>query len=1165
MFLRSLPPFLLVLVAVPTAKAEDWQPIPVPEAWKRPAAGQDGFEWQRIAVKLPPAWDGKKLTLLAEAIDDARAFYLNGTPIGRLGELPPNFRSGLGEIGDWPLPAKACRFGDWNVLAIRIHRRDGRTGFNVAAPALVAGEEAIPLAGTWERYGGDLEGGGEKLPAAIQAAAADKIASAAHYDRVQPRAEVERALWAVDGDSGPREPAASLRMLQTADDLKVDLVLSEPHIAQPLSMQWDARGRLWVMEYRQYPNPAGLKPVSRDKYLRTVYDRLPPAPPRHFPGRDRISIHADADGDGSYESHQVFVDGLSLATSFAFDQDGVWVLNPPYLLFYPDRDHNDQPDGPPEVHLQGFGIEDSHSIANSLRWGPDGWLYAAQGSTVTGRIGRPGSEAAPLVSRGQLIWRYHPPTRRYEIFAEGGGNAFGVEMDRRGRLFSGHNGGNTRGFHYVPGGYYQKGFSKHGALSNPYAFGYLSWMKHPPAPRFSHDVVVYDDAVLPRRYQGRLMAIAPLQGEVILSELTPRGSTLETKDLLKPLTSAESWFRPVDIELGPDGCVYVADFYEQRIDHASHYQGRVHRRSGRIYRLRPADGKRLPIQDLTQLSDAALVAELAGPSRVARQHAVRLLAQRQATDHIPELVRQLQLAQDESGLPWFWSLHRLGGLTPERARLGLRHASPDVRAWTVRLIGEQPDLAETLADVLVERATREPAAIVRSQLASTARRLNPEGALPLIAALARRGEDAEDPHVPLLLWWAVDEQLRRDESAVFAWLGQEGLWSAPLFRSTINERLMRRYAATGRQADWNRAADLLKLAPNDTSRQRLLGGFEQQVAGQSLATIPPRLIRAIARAGGLSLPLRLRGGDQDAVSTALKQIAAPQTPAKQRIALLEILAEIRPAAALDALLDLALAEPHPPEPIRVAALEAVSGYDHPRATDRVLAAFPNLSGDLRAAAESMLTSRVPSAAALLARIEKEQLARKELSEGAIRRLRLLGDPAVTARAARLWPKLPGATSAAMEAEIERHLTALASGNGRPYQGRALFRQRCAQCHRLFDEGGQIGPDLTSYQRSDARRLLVSIVNPDAEIREGFENHVVVTDAGRLLTGLIVDRTPRVVVIRDARGQTTTVRAEEIDEIEAQPRSLMPTKLLGGLTPQQVRDLLAYLRATQPLP
>src|SRR5690606_35173713 len=125
-------------------------------------------------------------------------------------------------------------------------------------------------------------------------------------------------------------------------------------------------------------------------------------------------------------------------SSFEFGRGGLWVLNPPYLLFYPDANGDDVPDADPVVHLEGFGIEDSHSITNSLRWGPDGWLYAAQGSTVTADVRRPGEKQVQH-SMGQLVWRYHPQRRQYEVFAEGGGNAFGLEIDEKGRIFSGHN------------------------------------------------------------------------------------------------------------------------------------------------------------------------------------------------------------------------------------------------------------------------------------------------------------------------------------------------------------------------------------------------------------------------------------------------------------------------------------------------------------------------------------------------------------------------------------------------------------------------------------------------------------------------------------------------------------------------------------------------------
>ena len=162
-------------------------------------------------------------------------------------------------------------------------------------------------------------------------------------------------------DRGPQHPAEALKQFDLGEGLAVDAVLTDPDIAQPLSFKFDHRGRLWVMEYKQYPNPAGLKAVSRDKYLRTVYDKTPLPPPHGDKGQDQISVHEDTNGDGKFDKHLVFVDGLSIATSFAMGDGGVYVLNPPYLLFYEDKDQDDKADGDPEVILEGFGIDDSHS------------------------------------------------------------------------------------------------------------------------------------------------------------------------------------------------------------------------------------------------------------------------------------------------------------------------------------------------------------------------------------------------------------------------------------------------------------------------------------------------------------------------------------------------------------------------------------------------------------------------------------------------------------------------------------------------------------------------------------------------------------------------------------------------------------------------------------
>src|SRR3954449_5276593 len=246
---------------------------------------------------------------------------------------------------------------------------------------------------------------------------------------------------------------------------EVTLFASEPMAPQPVAIEFDDRGRLWVVQYLQYPNPAGLKRAKVDRYSRTTYDQVPEPPPRGPKGVDRITILEDTDGDGRADRAKDFLSDLNLASGIAFGRGGVFVLQVPYLLFYPDSDRDDRPDGDPQVLLSGFGMEDAHSVANSLTWGPDGWLYGCQGSTVTSNIRG--------IEFQQGVWRYHPLSKRFELFCEGGGNSWGLDFDAHGNLFYSTNMSPNRMLHGVQGAYYWKLFGKHGALHNPYAYGYF--------------------------------------------------------------------------------------------------------------------------------------------------------------------------------------------------------------------------------------------------------------------------------------------------------------------------------------------------------------------------------------------------------------------------------------------------------------------------------------------------------------------------------------------------------------------------------------------------------------------------------------------------------------------------------------------------------------------
>src|SRR4029434_7051347 len=304
--------------------------------------------------------------------------------------------------------------------------------------------------------------------------------------------------------------------MEPASDLVVDLIASEPTVAQPTHISFDERGRMWVAQYRQYPYPAGVKMISRDKYYRGKYDRMPAPPPKHDRGADVISVHEDTNGDGTFDRSRVVLDGLNMANAVLRGHGGIWVMHTPYLLFYPDANGDDIPDRDPEVRLAGFGLEDTHSVANGLVWGPDGWLYGAQGSTTSSRVVRPGVDPegfTGVYDEGCMVWRYHPRTKEYEIFAEGGGNVFELEFDSEGRLFSGQNGGDTAGWHYVAAGLLLKQGRETGKVGTPakrLRFGQLEMMKsRNPIQRFSHATIVGDGTALPAPYIARLIAGDP--------------------------------------------------------------------------------------------------------------------------------------------------------------------------------------------------------------------------------------------------------------------------------------------------------------------------------------------------------------------------------------------------------------------------------------------------------------------------------------------------------------------------------------------------------------------------------------------------------------------------------------------------------------------------------
>ncbi len=980
------------------------------------------------------------------------------------------------------------------------------------------------------------------------------------------------------------------RRMQLPKDLEVQLVAAEPIVRQPVAMEFDDAGRLWVIQYLQYPNPAGLKRAKVDRYSRTTYDKIPEPPPHGPRGADRITILEDTDGDGRADRAKDFVSGLNLATGLAFGHGGVFVLQVPYLLFYPDRNGDDLPDGDPDVLLSGFGMDDAHSVANSLTWGPDGWLYGCQGSTVTSNIGG--------IEFQQGVWRYHPIARRFELFCEGGGNSWGLDFDEHGNLFYSTNFGGYAMLHGVQGAYYWKQFGKHGALHNPYAYGYFDHVPHKNLHGGHVTVggIVYQGDSFPPAFRGKYIAADLLGHAVYWHALHERGSTFSASFAGDLLIANDTWFAPSDVTMGPDGSVYVCDWHDQRMAHPDP-DADWDRSNGRIYRIRARQLAQQPTTQLAALASSQLVARLGDRNDWYVRKARRILADRRDPEMIfPLRTLVMESKDDHLALEALWALYVSGGFSDEFAERLLEHRNADVRWWSVRLLGDEERVAPAIAVRLVPLAAQDPSVAVRGQLACTAKRLPATDALPIIGQLIARSEDGQDPFLPLLLWWAVEQHAVAARDEVLALFTQPAVRSLPLVRDAIQERLLRRYAALATEPGYLACATLLKTAPT-ADRERLLAALDQGLKDRSKArggsagtlfanlavvaaehaephsarapvqNIPPQLARLI---DGLwqenpddmtLIRLAARMGRPLAQERALALAMDGQTVLAKRIEALQLLAETGPPSIAESLLKLlSSAEP---QPLHLAVLDALEQFDGEPIAAALLERLAAMEPRLRSKACDVLLSRKPWALRLLEEVDRGQIAAKDIAVDQLRLVALHHDKQLDALVKKHWGSIQGGTHEERLAEMRRINNDLRAGRGNPDEGKALFTRHCGTCHKLFGEGLVIGPELTHANRKNTDELLATIVSPSAVIRREFLSFLVQTTDGRVLTGLLVEQSPGSVTLLGAKNERTTIPRDKIEAINESPTSLMPDNLLSQLKPQELRDLFAYLQSEPP--
>ncbi len=945
-------------------------------------------------------------------------------------------------------------------------------------------------------------------------------------------------------------PVESIKKFETITGFEMQLVASEPQIQEPIVIQYDENGLLFVAEYLKFPwdGKKGGKVNGRIRLLQ------------------------DVDGNGHYEKSTIFADDIAWPTGIQSWKGGIFVIASPDLWYLKDTTGDGIADLRQKIYT-GFGFTTEEGTANNLIWGLDNWIYGA-GSGSGGQIRPAGDPQAKTVALRGRDFRFDPVSKKFEALS--GSEQFGNTFDDWNNRFLCQN--SKPGVHVIlPARYLAR---------NPYLpvskvrqniwQGDKVYRISPPepwrearskyrrsldrkwAPSYVADdvftavsgVTIYRGAAYPPEFRGNIF-FGEVQSNLIHRRvLEPNGVSFDSKRVdieTEIVRSKDNWFRPTNLTNAPDGTLHIADMYREIIETPTSMTPQIlaaidlqsgHKR-GRIYRLAPKGFKAPAPPKLGSATTAELVKALENPNGWWRDTAQRLIYSRQDKAAIPPLRALVKNSQyDLARLHALHSLARLNALGEPELLIGLTDPSAGVREHALKLA--EPHLAdsETLQQQTIKLA-QDNNSRVRFQAAFSLGEISNPQAATALAGIASR--DAGD-------YW-MRTAILSSSLNLAAGMIEQLLANNDDFINSKNGLLFLQELSqlVGSRKQEKEIMRMLKLAETssaakDPKIQRILILGLGDGLVRSRSSLTPYLAQSAAASDLLTTM----------ISKAKATLNKKSSSAAQRQQAIKILAHANFADAGDALAAMLNRSQSPK--VQLAALNTLTGYASAQTAKRIASALPDLSPAVQKEAVEALLGRKTWIPALLDSIADKKLTADQIDPARRAALMKHKDESIRQQAQQLFAS---SVPRARDKVIAAYQPALQL-KGDNKRGETVAQQVCIACHQIGKIGNEVGPNLATIQNRSPADLMTHILDPNREVQANYRQYIVELNDGRSVSGFIVTESPTSITLKRTEGIQETLLRQNIKNITSNSLSLMPEGLEQIINQQQMSDLLSYL-------